>query len=879
MSFMLTFFFSHARLTLFTSLFLSISAISLNAQRLPTTVVPTHYKLFIDPDIGQQKFTGEETINVHVQQSTREIVLNSLGLEISLAEALPGFDMSALPAQVTYDQPNEMARLTFTKPVPKGAGSLHLKFSGKLTAGLRGLYLSKSARRQYAVTQFEGTYARMMFPGFDEPAFKATFDLSVIADKGDAAISNGRIVKDEPLPGSTRHKITFSTSPEMSTYLVALAIGDWQCLERTVDGTPIRVCAEPDKKQYGQFALEAAAQSVHFYNQWYGIKYPFEKLDMLAIPDYEWGGMENTASIFYRDTALLMDEKTASVFSKRGHATVVAHEIAHQWFGDLVTAAWWDDIWLNEGFATWMERKPIMAWHPEWHLEEDQTASAQRVIGLDSLSAARAIHGDPRTSAEIKEMFDGITYEKGAAVLSMLESYVGPAVFRNGVNAYLKAHANGNATSADFWRAVARVSGKPVDKIMPTFVMQSGVPLVTVSGSCTSGKQTLELSQQRFLLSPPSANDKHDQTWSIPVCTKAAQNWGSACYLANKKSEVVDVNACPDWVFANRDAKGYYRVFYQDPKNLMAVAGIAEKELTVPERIAFVEDTWAMARSGKQPVGIFLDVAQELRSERNRNVVDFIAEHFIGTARALVPEQEKAKYDEIIRRQFAPLAKEIGWVPSANDTDDQKAQRANLLGILGFAGDPEAIAEARKIAQAYIKDPGSVEGTIIGPALRAAATNGDAALYNQFADAMEHARTTEDYYYLLFALTAFRRPELARRTLALVDQGKIRQQDYTALFSALLIDSPGREIAWDYLKAHWDSLAEKVASFGGRGAVSALAAFCSVEMRDDIKQFFTDHRAPGAERALQQSLERISSCIEFKNLQGGNMQKFLEANH
>ena len=198
----------------------------------------------------------------------------------------------------------------------------------------------------------------------------------------------------------------------MSTYLVALAIGDWQCLERTVDGTPIRVCAEPDKKQYGQFALEAAAQSVHFYNQWYGIKYPFEKLDMLAIPDYEWGGMENTASIFYRDTALLMDEKTASVFSKRGHATVVAHEIAHQWFGDLVTAAWWDDIWLNEGFATWMARKPIRAWHPEWHLEDDEAATAQGVIGQDSLSAARAIHGDPRTSAEIKEMFDGITYAK-----------------------------------------------------------------------------------------------------------------------------------------------------------------------------------------------------------------------------------------------------------------------------------------------------------------------------------------------------------------------------------------------------------------------------------------------------------------------------------
>lgn len=865
-----------ARLTLAAFLFLAVSAINLQAQRLPTTVVPSHYKLFLDPDIAGQKFTGEETINVHVQQATSEIVLNSLGLEISLAEALPGFDMPALPAQVTYDQPNEMVRLVFSKPVPKGAIVLHLKYSGKLTTGLRGLYLSKSAHRQYAVTQFEGTYARMMFPGFDEPAFKATFDLAVIADKGDTAISTGRIIKDEPLSGSTRHKITFSTSPRMSTYLVALAIGDWQCLERTVDGTPIRVCAEPDKKQYGQFALETAAQSVHFYNQWYGIKYPFEKLDMLAIPDYEWGGMENTASIFYRDTALLMDEKTASVFSKRGHATVVAHEIAHQWFGDLVTAAWWDDIWLNEGFATWMERKPIRAWHPEWHLEDDEAATAQRIIALDSLSTARAIHGDPRTSAEIKEMFDGITYEKGGAVLGMLESYVGPEVFRNGVNAYLKAHANGNATSADFWQAVAKVSGKPVDKIMPTFVMQPGVPMVTVNASCSTGKQTLELSQQRFLLSSSGGNAKQEQVWSIPLCTKAPAKTGLSCYLVDKQSARFTTDTCSDWLMANRDAKGYYRVLYQDPTQLTHVAAIAEKDLTVPERIAFVEDLWAMTRAGKEPVGIFLNVARELRTERNRLVVEFVADHLNTIGRSLVPEQDQTKYRELVRQQFAPLAKEVGWNAGANDNDEQKALRSSLLEILGSAGDPDAVAAAQKITQAYIKDTGSVEGTIIGPALAVAAENGDAALYEQFAQAMASARNTEDYYHLLFALTSFRQPELAQRTLALVDQGKIRQQDYVRIFLALLSESPAREIAWDYLKAHWDSLAEKVTSFGGAGAVSALGGFCSIDKHDEIKQFFATHRAPGAERAVQQSLERITTCVEFKQLQSENMQKFLQ---
>ncbi|HEY2168350.1 MAG TPA: M1 family metallopeptidase [Candidatus Angelobacter sp.] len=875
---MLTVFSFCARLTFSTLLFFAISAISLQAQRLPTTIVPSHYKLLLDPDIGQQKFIGEETITVQAQQSTSEIVLNSLGLEISLAEATVAD--KTLPAQVTYDQPNEMVRLIFAQPMPKGIVGLHLKYSGKLTTGLRGLYLSKSARRQYAVTQFEGTYARMMFPGFDEPAFKATFDLSVIADKGDTAISNGRIVKDDPLPGSTRHKITFSTSPKMSTYLVALAIGDWQCLERTVDGTPIRVCAEPNKKQYGQFALEAAAQSVHFYNQWYGIKYPFEKLDMLAIPDYEWGGMENTASIFYRDTALLMDEKTASVFSKQGHATVVAHEIAHQWFGDLVTAAWWDDIWLNEGFATWMERKPIRAWHPEWHLEDDEAATAQRIIGQDSLSAARAIHGDPRTSAEIKEMFDGITYQKGGAVLGMLESYVGPEVFRNGVNAYLKAHANGNATSADFWQAMATVSGKPVDKIMPTFVMQPGVPLVTLKiGDCMVGSGGLAVNQERFYISPPAGEHRADERWQIPVCTKtAADPSASVCSLITAKEQNVNVNSC-FWLMANRGAKGYYRVLYQYPQDLqdlLQMARFAEKELTVPERIAFVEDLWAMTRAGKEPVGIFLNVAHALRPERNHLVAEFLATHMDTIGRSLVPEQNQKQYRELVRKQFAPLAKEVGWSAGANDSDEQKALRASLLGILGSAGDPDAVSTAQKITQTYIKDPTAVEGTIIGPALAVAAENGDAALYEQFAQAMGSARNTEDYYHFLFALTSFRQPELAQRTLALIDQGKIRQQDYVRIFPALLAESPAREIAWEYLKAHWDALAEKVTSFGGSGAVSALGGFCSIEKRDEIKQFFASHRAPGAERALQQSLERITTCVEFKQLQSDNMQKFLQ---
>jgi aminopeptidase N/puromycin-sensitive aminopeptidase len=854
---------------------LAVVVPSAQAQRLPKTVVPSHYTLRIDPNIAEQKFFGEETIDVEVKQATNEVVLNSLDLDVSVAEAVAA--QKRQTAVVSYDRPNETLKLTFPNPIPAGSATLHLKYSGKLTAGLRGLYLSKSARRQYAVTQFEGTYARMMFPGFDEPGFKATFDLSVVADKGDTAISNGRIIDDKPLPGSTRHEIRFSTTPKMSTYLLALAVGDWQCLERTVDGVPIRVCAEPEKKQRGALALEAAAQSIRFYNQWYGIKYPFGKLDMLAIPDYEWGGMENTAAIFYRDNALLLDEATASVSSKRANAGVVAHEIAHQWFGDLVTAAWWDDIWLNEGFASWMQHKPVMVWHPEWHLEDDEAENAQQVIGQDSLSSARAIHGDPRTSAEIKEMFDGITYAKGAAVLNMLEAYVGPEVFRKGVNAYLQEHANGNATSADFWQAMAKVSGKPVDKIMPTFIMQPGVPLLTVSGSCQAGSIPLKLSQERFLVSAPAAGNRQDQLWSIPVCTRTASNQGAACFLVEKKTEESTVKACPEWMFTNRDAKGYYRVFYADPGNLMKIAAAAEKQLTGPERVALVEDAWAMVRAGRLPVGTFLSVARELRAERNGLVIDLLAEHLDTIARSLVPEQKKQEFRAFVRDQFAPLAKETGWVSGAGDSDELKSLRASLLEIMGDAGDPDAIAAAKKITQDYMNDPRSMEGTIVGPALAVTAANGDAtALYDHFKEAMGRARTQEEYYHYFSALTTFPQPELVRRTLALVDEGKLRQQDYVRLFPALLAESPGREIAWDYLKAHWDALAEKVTTFGGRGAVSALGSFCSVPMRDDVKQFFTTHRAPGAERALRQSLEQMNNCIEFKQLQGANFEKWLQ---
>jgi aminopeptidase N len=851
---------------------LAISQIG-SAQRLPSGVVPSHYKLSLDPDIAAKKFTGEEFIDVQLATPEQNIVLNSLDLDISSAEIT--FAGQTEPAKIVYDKPDEMVRFSVSDAIPAGPAQIHLKFSGPLTRGLRGLYLSHSDRRDYAVTQFEGTYARMMFPCFDEPDYKATFDLTVMAADGDTAISNGHIVTDVPIPGTGRHTITFSTSPKMSTYLVALAIGDWQCLEKTVDDIPIRVCAVPEKKNLGRFALDVADHSIQFYNRWYGITYPFGKLDMLAIPDYEWGGMENTASIFYRDSALLFDDSKASVFERRNQAVIIAHEIAHQWFGDLVTPVWWDDIWLNEGFATWMETKPIAAWHPEWHLEDEEALSAQQIISLDSLGATRAIHGDPKTPSEIKEMFDGITYQKGGAVLSMLESYVGPETFRKGVNAYLQAHANGNATAADFWSAMTQTSGKPVDKIMPTFVMQPGVPMFTATTECANNAAKVEVKQQRLLLAGTKTEDDNS-LWQLPVCMKSNDAADDDCSVVSKRDAKIPLASCPAWLFPNRDAKGYYRVAYS-AVNLEKLQSVAETQLTVPERIAFVEDAWAMTGAGRTHVSDFMQLAASLQGEQNLNVLNLLSGHLGYIKAALLTPDQSVIFDKFVDAQFTPLARQIGWQASANDSDETSALRATLMAILGNANDAEAIARAQALVQQYLKDPGSVDGTMVGPAFYVAASHGDAALYEQLSASLAQTDSPQDYGLSLAALASFRDPALAERSLLLVKSGRIRQQDYPRFFGAMLSNPATRDAAWKYLKTHWDDLAEKVTSFGGRGAVSALGDACSESMREDVQQFFASHKAPGAERTVQQSLDNIDSCLAFRKAQESSMEAWLKS--
>ncbi|HEY7617463.1 MAG TPA: M1 family metallopeptidase, partial [Terriglobales bacterium] len=532
------------------------------AQRLPKLAVPENYQLTFTPDFSNDNFTGDETITLKVHKPTSEIVLNSY--QITFTDATVTNSGQSQKASVKVDKGRQMATLALPAQVQPGPATIHIKYSGILNNELRGFYLSKANGRKYAVTQFESTDARRAFPSFDEPEYKATFDITIVADKGDTAISNGKIISDTPGPGEGKHTIRFSTSPKMSSYLVAVAVGDFEYIEGSADGIPIRIWATPGKQQLGTFALATAEQCLRYFNRYFSIKYPFEKLDIIAFPDFAAGAMENTAAITYREVYLLIDANHSSVSARKQVAEILAHEIAHMWFGDLVTMQWWDDIWLNEGFATWASSKPIDAWKPEWDIRTDDLLETSNSLSDDSLKSTRPIRQAAESPGEIQELFDGIAYGKAAAVLRMVEGYIGEEDFRKGVNAYLEKYSYGNATATDFWNTLTATSGKPVDKIMSSFVEQPGVPMVSVKTQCSQKSGSLTLEQKRYFYDRATFNRGSGEVWIVPVCmkTEAASKDRANCELLTSRQQTIALPACSSWVLANAGASGYYRSDY-----------------------------------------------------------------------------------------------------------------------------------------------------------------------------------------------------------------------------------------------------------------------------------------------------------------------------
>ncbi|MCC7417049.1 MAG: M1 family metallopeptidase [Acidobacteria bacterium] len=838
------------------------------AQRLPVTASPEHYDLKFVVDLAGARFEGAETIRVQVPEPTSRIVLNAV--DIDFKEVRIGRGAALQEATVALDAGAQTATLSVADPLPRGPADIHIAYTGVLGDNLRGFYLSKTDARTYAVTQFEATDARRAFPSFDEPAYKATFAVTLVIDRGDTAISNGAVVSDTPGPLPSQHTMVFATTPKMSSYLVAMAVGDFECLRGASEGTPIRICATPDKRELGRIALESAERILAFYNGYYAIKYPFGKLDVVAVPDFAAGAMENTAAIFYRETDLLADTETASVDARKRIASVLAHEMAHQWFGDLVTMQWWDDLWLNEGFATWMANKPLAAMRPDWDIAVDEAQETQTALDLDSLASTHPIHFQVSTPAQIDSVFDAIAYEKGAAVLKMVESYVGADTFRRGVNAYLQRHDYGNATSQDFWSAIAEQSGKPVDQIMPTFVNQPGAPLVDVSFRCEAGATRATLAQQRFSLRPAAAPGAGER-WTIPICTKvpgSAADAPSTCTVIDRqKEEVALAQGCPPWVFLNAGARGYYRTAYS-PDVVAALAPRLTTALTAPERLSLVADEWALVRADRHDVGTYLTLVSGLSGETSAGVLDEVTSRLADIHADIATGATRPAVEAAIRAILRPILDRVGFAPSPEDTDAVRELRAEAIAALGGSGnDLEVIAKARQALGAALDGGAPLDPTSASAIVNIAARQGDAALFDALVKAADAAVSPQEHYRYLYALSSFSDPGLVDRGLQLALSPDMKSQD-TSLYLARFLGGANNARAWAWVKANWPALEPKIAIFGGdTRIVSALSSFCDTAMRDDVEAFFTAHPLPAAARALNQTVEQINSCIALREQQ------------
>jgi aminopeptidase N len=895
----------------FSSTWLALSALlfttnfAAQAQRLPAGIRPEHYRLALTPDLRAATFSGEETIDLILDAPSRSVTLNAAEIKFGEVKAyrLPvaTFDYGKLGSQptplgalgadkhpqiatTTLDPSKEQATFTFASELPAGRVALTIHYTGILNDKLRGFYLSKTKTRNYAVTQFEPADARRAYPSFDEPALKATYDVTLVVDAADTAISNTNIISDKPGPLAGKHTLQFATTPKMSTYLVAFLVGDFKCTEGKSEGVPIRACSTPDKVELTKFALESARYVLHYYNAYFGIKYPMPKLDMVALPDFEAGAMENFGCITYRETDLLVDTKTGNIPEKKRVAVVVAHEMAHQWFGDMVTMQWWDNLWLNEGFATWMETKPLAEWKPEWNYPQDDAQDLDQTLNLDAQKTTRTIRATANTPDEINEMFDGIAYGKAGAMIGMVEHYIGKEAFRQGVHNYLQAHLYANATAEDFWSAQTANSHLPVDKIMSSFVTRPGVPLLTLSERRASG---VLVAQGRFFLSSTATaeltatdgKNQQAQRWTLPVCLRTSDKPICRVLTPVDSSIPLPMDVGLPMLYANAGGKGYYRTLYT-PQQYSAIVAKAETALTPPERIGLLGDRWALVRSGQATVGGYLDLVLALKQDPNAAVLDLAHRQLEKVDSDIATDKDRAEFAAVVRRQFGPVYAALGS-PVNGEPFDRQQLRGTLFEMLGAAQDPAVLAQAQQLTTRVLavdnKKDKTLDATLSDSAVLVSASNGDSALYDKLLAVSRNSGDPGEKTDALRTLGRFRDPALVKRTLDYLVSGEVRNQDTWIVLTALLRDRATRDQAWDYMQKNWDKVHAQLTVSSGAEVVRATGNFCTVRQRDEVIGFFATHKIEASERTLAKAVDSINDCIQLRSSQEPDFHSWLEA--
>lgn len=841
--------------------------------RLPRSVVPSHYDLELAPDLDAARFTGTATIHVAVREPVDEITLNALDVEIDRA-VLVGPNGVELPARVTYDHDTERAVLDLDAAAAPGEWRLELEFRGELNDKLVGFYRSTftdvdGATRTLAVTQMESTHARRAFPCFDEPDFKATFSVTLVVADGLTALSNGAEIASEPLDDG-RRRVRFATTIPMSTYLVAFVVGPLEVTEPvlTHGEVPIRIAHPPGKGHLTPYALDAARFSLDFFAEWFGLPYPGDKLDLVAVPDFAFGAMENLGCVTFREVLLLIDPDDSTQPERQRLVDVVAHELAHMWFGDLVTMGWWEGIWLNEAFATYMEMLATDAYRPEWQRWVDFGLARTAAFGVDALAATRPIEYPVVSPADAEGMFDLLTYEKGAAVLRMLERYLGEEAFRGGIRAYLRAHAYANTLTTDLWDAIEEATGEPVRRIMDSWIYQGGFPVVGVTHE--PGAPRVRLTQHRFRYL--ADDDGHEPRWAVPVTLRVGRgdHVTDERVLLDDDLTEVDLGGPADWVLANVEGAGFYRVRYS-ATGRAALVGIAHDALAPIERYGLVDDAWALLLAGELSAAEVLALVERLGEREDDLSVWQRLAGVLADLDRLVDEGDRQTWTAHVRALAAPALARLGREPSDGEPERDRQLRGVLVSLLGRVGDDtEVVAWCRELRD---RDEA---GERVEPALAAAAVDvvahhGDTDDLDRYLARVRAADTPQEEQRYLYATADFRGDADAARVREMALTDDVRTQNAAFLLRRALRNPDQGPAAWRFVRDRWSDINERLPSMTIVRMLEGITVVDDPARAADIEAFFAEHPVPQAAKTLAQHLESMRVRVRLREREAENL--------
>ena len=855
--------------------------------RLDDAVWPLRYAAELHLDPGADTFDGAITIDIEVSEDRARLWLNAAELDITAASLTRGGDTWNI--DVVPSQAPDVVFLELGRALAPGPATLRLTYRGHISATeSSGVFKQQDRDAWYVYTQFEPLGARRAFPCFDEPRFKVPWTLTIHAPADLVVLSNMPVAEERagPRPGTRSHH--FEATPALPSYLVAFAVGAFETVDLGRIGrgnVPARIVMPQGSRDQARYAAEITPRLLTLLEDYFDAPYPYAKLDSIAVPYFGFGAMENPGLITYSHSRMLAPPDQETVQFRRGYAALALHELAHQWFGNYVTMAWWDDLWLNESFATWMSARLMADVDPAWEAEAVAVQRTDDAIAADSLVSARRVREPIESSNDIFSAFDFITYRKGAAVLAMFEGWLGPARFRAGVHAYLRAHAHGTATGDDFLAALVAASQPEVGAAMRTFLDQTGVPVISADLACEPGEPPAVELAQEWYLPAGSSGSSTDRAWQVPVCIKYGHSRGPAnvrqqCMLLTEEADTMVLTGtrrCPDWIVANAAGSGYYRAVY-DVEAQARLLGPVRRHLSVAERVKLTSDIQGMIRAGNLELSEALGMVPALLADPSDHVA-LAAVTLVAELRAhLVPAALRERYRDFVRDTFGPRARKLGWQTVASDSAATRSLRLALLGLVTIAGDePALVAQARGLADTWLAQRGGVDPEILDTVLAAASVHGDADFHARLERALQATDQRHQRQAIIGALAHARDPERVRANLALLTSGAVDMREGASLLRVPLEAPETRDLVYQLIRDNYDALAARVPGHARSRLIRAAGEHCDRARLEQLDAFFGARVATiaGGPRALAETRERIRLCIVARDLQQPGVEAFL----